>query len=208
MNNPKLILLTSNPPLEFNLSVIPCSIGRDEGNNIILDHQSVSRQHCVIIKDNDKFTILDKQSKNGIYVNGNQVKETVLQDGDLIKIGRYQFTFKTEPESQQVEKEKCLQSFTELDDKKYPVKIEKVSQQGQKSQVDIFVSIIRSLIICCIITGGLGFIVCYALIKGWIKLRNFTEKDVWTSVIVVGCLTTLAHIIWLTISYRKSRSSR
>lgn len=205
MNNPKLILVTSNPPIEFNLDAIPFSIGRDDVSNIKLDHQSVSRQHCVIIQDNNKFIILDKQSKNGTYVNGTQIKEKILSDGDLIKIGRYEFAFKIQSETQQQETEKCIDPIYRTDSYEPQIESRRNQSETQKSQVDIFVSIIRSLIICCVITGGLGFIVCYAMIKGWITLRGFTEKNVWTIVIVIGCLTTLAHIVWLTLSYKKSR---
>ncbi len=63
-------------------------IGREEGADIILDNNTVSRKHC-ILKWKDAWFIKDIDSKNGVYLNGNRIKKTEkIEDGDNIKIGR------------------------------------------------------------------------------------------------------------------------
>src|SRR5437764_13655093 len=74
------------------------SIGRQEGNTIRLTERNVSRQHGRIRKKRagangaarDVFFVEDRQSYNGVFVNGLRVAHAQdLQHGDLIQIGDY-----------------------------------------------------------------------------------------------------------------------
>jgi transcriptional regulator with GAF, ATPase, and Fis domain len=61
-------------------------IGR-QGAALALTDMSVSRRHCVIRKHGAQYVITDLGSHNGTIVNGEQVKERVLENGDQITVG-------------------------------------------------------------------------------------------------------------------------
>lgn len=69
------------------------TIGRAEENTIMIPDSSASRVHAEIVKRGRAFTIYDKESKNGVFVNGKQVKEHVLLKNDEIRIGSTLFLF-------------------------------------------------------------------------------------------------------------------
>ena len=53
----------------------PLTIGRTEGNDVILNHPSVSRKHARIEPRGDKWWIVDLKSTNGVKVNNNLITE-------------------------------------------------------------------------------------------------------------------------------------
>lgn len=69
------------------------SIGRAESNTISLRDAKVSRQHAQIQQQGEEFVVLDLNSSNGTYVNGQKVEEYVLANGDEITIGDYVMQF-------------------------------------------------------------------------------------------------------------------
>ncbi|MBI5788660.1 MAG: FHA domain-containing protein [Candidatus Schekmanbacteria bacterium] len=72
------------------------NIGRITGNDLILNDQTVSRQHAKIIFRNNKFILQDLGSQNGTRHNDIQIQEVMLQDGDEIAIGASVFRFRCE----------------------------------------------------------------------------------------------------------------
>jgi adenylate cyclase len=73
------------------------SIGRTEGNDLVLNHPSVSRRHARIEPRDERWWIVDLKSTNGIKVNGNIVEESQLSPGDKILIGSVQLDIKAMP---------------------------------------------------------------------------------------------------------------
>jgi pSer/pThr/pTyr-binding forkhead associated (FHA) protein len=63
------------------------TIGRKEGNNIIIDNQAVSGRHAQITKEGDSIFIEDASSLNGTYVNGQKIFKSELYNGDVILVG-------------------------------------------------------------------------------------------------------------------------
>lgn len=59
-------------------------IGRGEECDIVLDRDGVSREHAAIENSSDGVFLRDLGSINGTFVNGNQVREAVLNPGDQI----------------------------------------------------------------------------------------------------------------------------
>ena len=66
----------------------PLTIGREEGNNIQLNDERVSRCHLKIQRDNDRLVLTDLDSTNGTKVNGTECQLKILRHGDLIAVGR------------------------------------------------------------------------------------------------------------------------
>jgi hypothetical protein len=64
------------------------NIGRDSGNQVVLNDNLISRRHAqLIIADNGQVMIKDLNSSNGTYVNGNRITESFLNAGDIVKCG-------------------------------------------------------------------------------------------------------------------------
>ena len=67
------------------------TIGRDSGNDIVLEAMTVSRCHALLLGATAELLLLDLESTNGTLVNGLVVRsdEPVrLVDGDLIQFGQ------------------------------------------------------------------------------------------------------------------------
>jgi hypothetical protein len=63
------------------------SLGRADSNSIPLKDSKASRQHAQIQKQGNEFILLDLNSSNGTFVNGERIDEHVLSNGDEIMIG-------------------------------------------------------------------------------------------------------------------------
>ncbi len=67
-------------------------IGRGEEAHLKPTSELVSRRHCSLKIDNKKLVIADEGSRNGTFVNGNQIHGPyVASAGDLLRVGRLQF---------------------------------------------------------------------------------------------------------------------
>src|SRR5205809_1793421 len=75
----------------------PLSIGRTEGNDLILNHPSVSRKHARFEPRENGWWIIDLKSTNGVKVNGNLVTEAQVNPGDKVLIGSVQLEMKALP---------------------------------------------------------------------------------------------------------------
>jgi chromosome segregation ATPase len=69
------------------------SVGRTPDNDLQIDAKFISRHHAVILAGPAQTIIEDLNSTNGVMVNGRRVTRQVLEDGDLISIGRQQYRF-------------------------------------------------------------------------------------------------------------------
>src|SRR5439155_2306596 len=74
--------------LEFDKPEI--TIGRVQGNDIILPKGNVSKRHSRIVLKDGKFIIVDLKSTNGTYVNGRKITSPLVVKGtDKIYIGDF-----------------------------------------------------------------------------------------------------------------------
>lgn len=92
--NPRLVAIAG--PLKdsnFDLPTGELSIGRDAANVLAISDPSVSRRHCVVVRDADKFKVRDLESRNGTLVNGTPVREQLLRHGDQLSVGDSLFVF-------------------------------------------------------------------------------------------------------------------
>lgn len=76
-------------------SVVPIEegwtrIGRSVSAEFRLDDPTVSRRHAVVVRTPEEaLRVLDDRSLNGVFVNGEAVEWSPLEDGDELTIGRY-----------------------------------------------------------------------------------------------------------------------
>ncbi len=70
------------------------TIGRALENDVHLDSDVVSRNHCQVITEGDESTIEDLGSVNGLIVNGHAAKRHLMRDGDRIRVGDFLLLYK------------------------------------------------------------------------------------------------------------------
>jgi len=68
-------------------------IGRLGENEIQVVDPNVSRVHAEVVRSGDRLAIFDRGSRNGLWVNGEEVQEKDLTPGDVIEIGNTVFAF-------------------------------------------------------------------------------------------------------------------
>lgn len=77
----------------------PLGIGGKKDNDLVLGDDFISGNHCRIepleIEQEEAWQLLDQNSTNGLYVNGNRVSTCELTDGDIIQVGRCSLIFVT-----------------------------------------------------------------------------------------------------------------
>lgn len=75
-------------------------VGRDEDCDLRLDHKSISKLHCVIVKTDGLLLIRDLGSTNGTRVNGQRVRRAALLPNDTLAVAtlKFQIKFGTELE--------------------------------------------------------------------------------------------------------------
>lgn len=79
---------------DFKIQKEETKIGRDEENDIILSHPTVSRFHAKIIREGENYFIEDLNSANGTFVNGIKVQKELLHDNDILQFGDIVCIFK------------------------------------------------------------------------------------------------------------------
>jgi predicted component of type VI protein secretion system len=67
-------------------------IGRDPRNHVVITHESVSSLHAMLRVENGALFVRDQQSTNGTRLNGHDIQDGQLQDGDELEIGNVLFT--------------------------------------------------------------------------------------------------------------------
>jgi pSer/pThr/pTyr-binding forkhead associated (FHA) protein len=74
-----------NQVLELKLGLN--RIGRSPENDFVIEHPTISAQHCEIVLSNDHVLLRDKNSTNGTFVTGEPVKEVRLEAGQTVHLG-------------------------------------------------------------------------------------------------------------------------
>ncbi len=78
----------ARPPTAIhNIDQLVVTIGRAEDNNVVLDDLLVSRRHAMMRRSGDQWELVDNNSANGTYVNGNRINRAVLGPNDVVGIG-------------------------------------------------------------------------------------------------------------------------
>ena len=85
-------------PLRLTLEAIGLSIdvrqpdvivGRHSDAEVRLALPEISRRHCRIVFENDRWRVYDLSSLNGVFVNGERMQEATLYDGDRLQLGTF-----------------------------------------------------------------------------------------------------------------------
>jgi adenylate cyclase len=99
----RLTFQDGDSPRTYDFATGEVVIGRSPDCQIVLRDFGISRNHAkVVVAADGHALILDLNSKNGTQVNGTQVVEAPLRDGDHILLGKFELTFTTALESKVV----------------------------------------------------------------------------------------------------------
>ena len=91
--NSLVMIYGENIGQKYDIAKDRLAIGRGPDNDIILADSEVSREHALIEMREGSVLIADNDSTNGTLVNDKDVMETVLANGDLIRIGSTIFKY-------------------------------------------------------------------------------------------------------------------
>ncbi len=90
----KLVLTLDGDVLGYHfLDQARFSIGRKPHNDMQIDDTSVSKEHAVILTVGNDQILEDLGSTNGTFVNGTKIQKHILQNNDIIDVGRYQLKY-------------------------------------------------------------------------------------------------------------------
>jgi pSer/pThr/pTyr-binding forkhead associated (FHA) protein len=88
---------TENP---FTFRILPGTIktiGRAPRADFIVDAALVSRVHCQLSAGAAELEVLDLESTNGTFVNGERVTRASLTNGDTLGVGKVEFLISKSP---------------------------------------------------------------------------------------------------------------
>ncbi len=83
-----VVMQGPNAGEKIYLTRLPLTLGRVEPADVVINVESVSRNHARILGSDSRYTIEDLGSRNGTYVNNQKVASPCgLSNGDLIQLG-------------------------------------------------------------------------------------------------------------------------
>jgi serine phosphatase RsbU (regulator of sigma subunit) len=104
MDFPTLGYTDGNGRHTIRLVGVSTSIGRSPGQDIVLPDPFVSRQHAIVVRqDEQTYTVVDQNSSHGTFHNGVRVQRANLKSGDVLQLGSLEappMHFRFEPATQ------------------------------------------------------------------------------------------------------------
>src|SRR5207302_9010658 len=85
----QLLPLDGGKPIEILKDMIV--VGRKDDCDLNLDHKSVSKLHCVIVKTDGLLLVRDLGSTNGTRVNGQRIRRAALLPNDKLTIANFHY---------------------------------------------------------------------------------------------------------------------
>ncbi|HEX4612156.1 MAG TPA: FHA domain-containing protein [Urbifossiella sp.] len=85
----RLVPADGGPPTDLTKDL--ALVGRGEDCDVRVDHKSVSKYHCVIVKTDGLLLLRDLGSTNGTRVNGQRVRRAALLPNDAVSFANLKF---------------------------------------------------------------------------------------------------------------------
>lgn len=118
----RLLALDGSPSIDLVKDMT--LVGRNEDCDVRLDHKSVSKLHCIIVKTDGLLLVRDLGSTNGTRVNGQRVRRAALLPNDNLSIAnaKYQVKFGAELEAEEKAAALPLPADAKHDEPKPPIR--------------------------------------------------------------------------------------
>ena len=163
-------------PLEKDQSI---TIGRREDNQITIENLAVSGHHAKIDSVGDDYLLTDLQSKNGSFVNDQNVTSHWLKHEDIITIGKHTLVFSHEEgAAQEGGGAKSMDQTMVMDTEKYRSMLAK---SGAHEATGVLEKAPEAML--SFLSGGEGEI---ELAKKLIKIGKNAASDIVASGLMVG----------------------
>ena len=91
----ELVPENGDPPIPITRDLVV--VGRRSYCDIVIDHPSLSKRHCVLVKTDGLLVIRDLISTNGTKVKGQKIRWAALLPDDRISVGSTSSAFTTVP---------------------------------------------------------------------------------------------------------------
>jgi predicted component of type VI protein secretion system len=85
----RLMPLDSGPAIELVKELT--LVGRNDDCDVRLDHKSVSKLHCILVKTDGLVLVRDLGSTNGTRVNGQRVRRAALLPDDQLAFAAFRY---------------------------------------------------------------------------------------------------------------------
>jgi pSer/pThr/pTyr-binding forkhead associated (FHA) protein len=95
----RLIPTDGGPPVELKKEMT--LVGRNDDCDLFLDHKSVSKLHCILVKTDGLILVRDLGSTNGTRVNGQRVRRAALLPNDNLAIANFKYQVLFGPDAEQ-----------------------------------------------------------------------------------------------------------
>lgn len=105
----KLILSLNGTVINQYFIDKPCiTIGREPGNDIVIEDPVLSRQHARILTVGNDQIVEDLQSSNGTKLNGRPLTRQILQHSDVIELGNHHLRYMNTRVAAEVDLERTM----------------------------------------------------------------------------------------------------
>src|SRR3954453_14047212 len=94
----RLLPVDGSPPIDISKDLIV--VGRKEECDLRLDHKSVSKMHCVLVKTDGLLLLRDLGSTNGTRVNGQRVRRAAPLPNDQLAVANFKFRVHLGPDEE------------------------------------------------------------------------------------------------------------
>jgi len=117
-------------------------VGRKEDCDVRLDHKSISKLHCVLVKTDGLLLLRDLGSTNGTRVNGQRVRRAAMLPNDQLQLASLRYTVQVDVGEPAARPDEYTQ---QLDGKELARLIEKADRPGDlDSDSDLEVPVVRA----------------------------------------------------------------
>src|ERR1700678_1624984 len=90
---PALVFVQGNDQKSIVLNRTPFSVGRKVDKDLVIAAPRVSRDHALIVLEEDGFYLVDQGSKHGTFVNGERIQRQKLERNDRLEFGARDSTY-------------------------------------------------------------------------------------------------------------------
>ena len=122
----RLVPLDGGAPVEIAKDLV--LVGRKEDCDLRLDHKSISKLHCVIVKTAGLLLLRDLGSTNGTRVNGQRVRRAALLPNDQLQLASVRYSVQFAPDEPSPSPDEYTQ---QLDGKELARLVERSDRPGE-----------------------------------------------------------------------------
>ncbi|MFN7971905.1 MAG: FHA domain-containing protein [Acidobacteriota bacterium] len=92
--NPTLIVKSKGEETSYLLDLGEVAIGKAPDNDIVLNEENALPKHAIVRFEQDHYTVISLAGDGQLLVNDKSMRRAPLNDGDRVRIGRSEITFR------------------------------------------------------------------------------------------------------------------